>query len=248
MNEQEQTAVVSDKPLRRAVAIRHVPLEDLGLLAPLLAERGFRVEYVEAGLDPIDADRTTAADLLVVLGGPIGVGDVERYPWLADEIGAVARRLGRGAPTLGICLGAQIIAAASGAPVTPTGRVEIGYAPLTLTAAGADSVLAGLGETPVLHWHGDQFAVPSGAVRLAETPGFPNQAFAAGPRVLGLQFHLEADHRRIESWLVGHAHELAARDIDSRGLRADAHTYGPELAARGTAVFSAWIDGWEQVS
>ena len=231
---------------RTAVAIRHVPFEDLGVLAPLLAERGFAVQYVEAGLDPIDPDRIVAADLLVVLGGPIGVGDVERYPFLAEEIGAIARRLGRGAPILGICLGAQLIAAASGAPVTPTGRVEIGYAPLTLTPDGVGSVLSELSDTPVLHWHGDQFAVPADADRLAQTPGFPNQAFAAGPRVLGLQFHLEADHRRIESWLIGHAHELAAHDIDPRRLRADAHTYGPELAARGRAVVDAWINGWQR--
>ena len=83
--------------------------------------------------------------------------------------------------TLGICLGAQLMAQALGAGVSATGRVEIGYAPLKLTTAGRSSVLRHLDRVPVLHWHGDQFDIPAGAERLAETSGFPNQAFARTP-------------------------------------------------------------------
>ncbi|WP_207770578.1 glutamine amidotransferase [Frankia canadensis] len=224
------------------VAVRHVPFEDLGILGPLLEARGYRARYVDAGVDAITDAELLAADLVIVLGGPVGVGDVCQYPFLGDEIRAVGARLERGRPTLGVCLGAQIIAHALGAEVTPTGRVEIGYSPLTFTPAGQGSVLAALGDGPVLHWHGDQFAIPPGADRLAETPGFPNQAFTAGPSVLGLQFHLEADHTQIERWLIGHAHELATHGLDPRELRADAHRHGPHLAARARAVFHAWLD------
>ena len=94
----------------------------------------------------------------------------------------------------------------------------------------------------MLHWHGDQFGIPEGATRLAETPGFPNQAFAVGDTVLALQFHLEADHTRIESWLVGHAHELAAAGIDPQRLRTDAAAFGPGLARAATRVIDAWLD------
>lgn len=229
-----------------AVAIRHVPFEDLGILEPLLRERGYTVRYVDAGVEPMGFALADAR-LLVVLGGPIGVGDIEDYPFLGDEIGLIRSALDRGRSVLGVCLGAQLLAAALGARVAPTGRAEIGYAPLALTPEGAESVLAPLDGAPVLHWHGDQFDIPDGALRLAETPGFPNQVFSAGPRVLGLQFHLEADPARIESWLIGHAHELATRGIAPEAIREDARRHGPELAERGRRVLAAWLDGIAQV-
>lgn len=229
--------------MKRALAVRHVPFEDLGVLAPLLRERGYDVGYRDAGIDDLDAGEFTDADLLVVLGGPIGVYQTGAYPFLAAEQAAIAARLDAGGPTLGICLGAQLIAAVLGAPVTATGRTEIGYAPLTLTAAGRASALGPLDGVPVLHWHGDEFAIPAGAERLAETPGFPNQAFTLGDAVLGLQFHLEADHTRIERWLVGHAHELATAGLDPARIRADAAAHGPHLAALSATVVGDWLDG-----
>ena len=225
-----------------AVAVRHVAFEDLGLLRSLLVDRGYEVLEVDATAGALCVADLVDADLLVVLGGPVGVGDLEVHPFLGDERRALRSRLDDDRPTLGVCLGAQLLASAAGAEVSPTGRVEIGFAPVSLTPAGLESVLAGLGDVPVLHWHADQFEIPVGADRLAETTGFPNQAFGIGPNQLGLQFHLEVDHRRIEAWLVGHAHELATNGIDPRSLRADAGRIGPLLAARAEAVLSAWLD------
>ena len=229
------------------VAIRHVAFEDLGLLGPLLEERGYRTRYLDAGVDAITPEELLRPDLLVVLGGPIGVYETAAYPFLAAEKQAISARLGAVLPTLGVCLGAQLIADVLGAEVTATGRKEIGYAPLTLTAAGRTSLLAPLDGVPVLHWHGDQFAIPAGALRLASTPGFPNQAFSLGPGVLGLQFHLEADHSQLERWLIGHAHELATAGIDPAGIRADAAKHGPFLAAAATQVLTSWLDEVEQL-
>jgi GMP synthase (glutamine-hydrolysing) len=220
-----------------------VLFEDLGLLDELLTQRGYEVAYLEAGVDPLTPALALEPELLVVLGGPIGVGDVERYPFLADEIAAIGARLDAGAPTLGICLGAQLMAAALGAEVAPTGRMELGFAPLTLTDAGRDSALAELDGVPVLHWHGDAFAIPEGAVRLAETPGFPNQAFARGSAALALQFHPEVDPARLERWLIGHAGELAGADVDPRALRSDAAAHGEALTAAGGRMFGRWLDG-----
>lgn len=225
-----------------AVAVRHVPFEDLGILAPLLESRGYAIEYLEAGIDPVGADALTRADVAVVLGGPVGVYETDAYPFLVDELDAVGERLRAGRPTLGVCLGAQLMARALGAQVGPTGRKEIGFSPITLTPEGRRSVLAPLEGVPVLHWHGDQFGIPEGALRLAETPGFPNQAFACGDAVLGLQFHVEADWRRIEQWLVGHANELAGAGVDPRRIRADAAVHGPGLARIATGVLDAWLD------
>ncbi|WP_017627585.1 glutamine amidotransferase [Nocardiopsis chromatogenes] len=233
---------MSTTPPRTAVALRHLAFEDLGILAPLLERRGYRVSYLDAGVDPLDRDAVQGADLLVVLGGPVGAYETDTYPYLAEETEALARRLEAGAPTLGVCLGAQLMALAAGADVTATGRKEIGYSPLALTAAGEASPLKHLAGSPVLHWHGDRFEIPEGAERLAETPGFPNQAFSLGRSALGLQFHLEADHTRIEQWLIGHANELAAAGLDPRTIRADAATYGPALAEAAEAVFGAWLD------
>ena len=106
--------------------------------------------------------RLLAPDLLIVLGGPIGVYETETYPFIADEIAAIAARLAADKPMLGICLGAQMMAAALGARVAPGPVKEIGWAPLHLTAAGEKSVLAPLGATPVLHWHGDNCELPAG--------------------------------------------------------------------------------------
>lgn len=226
-----------------ALVVRHVVFEDLGLLRDVLTERGYRIRYLEAGQDEIDSDALVAADLVVVLGGPIGVGDAERYPFLTPEINAIRARVEADRPTLGVCLGAQLMAAALGAAVAPTGRVEIGFSPLALTKEGAASALVGLADVPVLHWHGDQFEIPAGAERLAETPGFPNQAFAVGPNLLGLQFHLEVDPQMVETWLIANAYELAIHELDPREIRADALALTPRLTAAARTVVGGWLDG-----
>ena len=224
--------------------------EDAGLLAPPLIERGYRIRVIEPGVDDPGPGGVLSeaddSDLLIVLGGPIGVGDAAGYPFLVDETAALREWIDAGRPVLGICLGAQLIAAALGARVRPTGRKEIGFSELELTDEGSRSVLAPLAGVDVLHWHGDEFLVPDGAALLASTPGFPNQAFAVGgptgDRVLALQFHLEVECGLIERWLIGHAGELAASGIDPQAIRDDAATARPALEAAAAAVFSRWLD------
>jgi GMP synthase (glutamine-hydrolysing) len=224
------------------LAIRHVPFEDLGLLAPLLAERKHDVRYVEAPTADLGAIDPLAADLLVVLGGPIGVYENDRYPFLDAEIALLTQRLGAGRPTLGICLGSQLMAKALGARVYPSGVKEIGWAPLALTAEGTESCLRHLAEVAVLHWHGDTFDLPAGAVRLASTAVFENQAFSVGRHALGLQFHAEAAGRPLEAWFVGHACEIAATSgLGVPQLRADTLRSSPGLERHGRACFHEWL-------
>jgi nitrilase len=228
---------------RTAVAIRHVEFEDLGLLAPLLAHHGFATSYLDAPANDGAWHSARDADLLVVLGGPLGVADTDAYPFLRTELELIGERLAGDRPTLGICLGAQLLALASGGSVTPGAEAEIGYAPVTLTNAARNSVLEPLRSIPVLHWHGDVISTPPDLPPLASTPLCENQAFARWPNVLGLQFHLEADSTSLERWLVGHTYELAARGVSVAGLREDASTYAAQLALRGRQVFDTWLSG-----
>ena len=173
---------------KSCLAVRHVAFEDLGLLGPLVSARNYDIRYHDAGIERFDAGTLIASDLVIVLGGPIGVYECEIYPFVTDEIAAVAARLRANKPILGICLGAQMMAGALGARVAPGPVKEIGYAPLTLTAAGRSSVLAPLGASPVLHWHGDNCDLPDGCECLASTTHCLVQAFSRTPTQLALQF------------------------------------------------------------
>jgi GMP synthase (glutamine-hydrolysing) len=227
---------------RSCLAVRHVAFEDLGLLGPLVSARGYDVRYHDAGIERFDAGILLESDLVIVLGGPIGVYECETYPFITDEIAAVAARLDAKKPILGICLGAQMMAAALGARVAPGPVKEIGYAPLTLTEPGRSSVLAPLGTSPVLHWHGDNCELPAGCECLASTPHCPVQAFSRTPAQLALQFHLETEPARFEAWLVGHTVELGKAGLDPRKLREEARKSGPALREIGSKVLSTWLD------
>jgi len=226
---------------RQACVIRHLAFEDLGTLAPVLAAAGFDLTVMDAGVDEL-FEPMVRSDLLVVLGGPIGVYEEDRYPFLADERRALTQRLRAGLPTLGICLGAQLMAAALGARVFPGAAKEIGWSALQLTPAGAASCLGKLEGQPVLHWHGDTFDLPAGSERLASTELYPNQAFALGPNVLALQFHPEVDARRFEQWLIGHAGELSAAAIDVARLRAQVKQGGAALRSASTSMLGHWLE------
>src|SRR5258708_33364581 len=138
---------------KACLAVRPFAFEDFGFLGPLAAARGYDVRYPDAGIERFDSDTLIAPDLVIVLGGPIGVYEADAYPFIAGEIAAIAARIAADKPILGICLGAQMMAAALGARVAPGPVKEIGWAPLTLTAAGAASVLAPLGGSAALAFH-----------------------------------------------------------------------------------------------
>jgi GMP synthase (glutamine-hydrolysing) len=225
----------------QACIIRHIAFESLGTFAPVLAGAGFDLTVMDAGVDEV-FDPILRSDMVVVLGGPIGVYEQERYPFLGDELRALGRRLREGRPTLGICLGAQLMAAALGARVYPGPHKEIGVSGIELTEAGQASCLAPLAGQPVLHWHGDTFDLPEHALRLASTGAYENQAFSLGRNVLGLQFHPEVDPLRFEQWLIGHSGELAAADVDVGKLRASMKSAGSALHVAGVSMLGHWLE------
>ena len=228
-------------PCMRCIAIRPVAFEDLGTFEPVLREHGFDVEYRQPCVDTLDPQSWLQAELLVLLGGPVSVYEQDRYPWLRQLIDGTQRRLALDLPTLGVCLGAQLMAAALRGDVHPGRAREIGWGGVNLTESGHASALRHLDGMPVLHWHGDVFELPDGAERLAWTDVTPNQAFARGPNVLALQLHAEADASRIESWLIGHAGELAREGLSPETLRQDSVRLGAQAALAGQAMLRDWL-------
>jgi GMP synthase (glutamine-hydrolysing) len=213
----------------------------MGSFAQPLIEAGYDIRYLDAGMDDLSAIDPLAPELLCVLGGPIGAYEETLYPFVADEIALLKTRLAAKRPTLGLCLGAQMMARALGAAVYKGRAREIGFLALTLTDAGRNGLLAGYDDVAVLHWHGDVFDLPPGAERLASTRDCDNQAFALGNYGLGYQCHPEAQPEGFERWLVGHACELAGAGLSPVALRQDMTRHGPRLKALGQAMLRNWL-------
>jgi GMP synthase (glutamine-hydrolysing) len=231
--------------MRTCLALRHLAFEDLGILVSILQQRGFDTRYLDAGVDRLERAEFEGADLLVVLGGPIGVYQDKAYPFLADELAVISRRLDLLRPTFGICLGAQLMARALGSNVAPGPAKEIGMAPVELTPAGRESPLRYLENIRVLHWHGDNFDLPPACENLAATIHCRFQAFRKGPNLLGIQFHIEVDPGRIETWLIGHTVELGKAKIEPSSIREQMARHGEMLQRTGGRIFNEWLDNVE---
>ncbi|MDJ0617473.1 MAG: glutamine amidotransferase [Calothrix sp. MO_192.B10] len=231
--------------MQQAIVIQHVPFEDLGTLHPVLKQRGYQISYQQAGVDDLSLIETTQADLLIVLGGPIGVYEEEEYPFIKDELKLLEQRLAKKLPTLGICLGSQLIARALGAKVYPGHGKEIGWSNLQLSQMGKNSCLRHLEtkETSVLHWHGDTFELPDQAILLASSQQYQNQAFSWGKNCLGLQFHPEITAKGLERWFIGHACEIAStHGISVSQLRTDTMLYAHALESSAIDLWNEWLD------
>jgi GMP synthase (glutamine-hydrolysing) len=229
--------------MKTAIAIRHVAFEDLGTFEDVLRAQEYEIRYLEAGREDLSRVDALEPALLVLLGGPIGANEDDRYPFLSDEIRIAERRLSSGCPLLGICLGAQVMARALGSRVYPGRAKEIGWSPLSLTEAGLSGPAAHLSseQTNMLHWHGDTFDLPPGATLLASTPLTQNQVYAWGDGALAFQCHPEVRAGFIERWLVGHACELALAGIPPPALREATAKYGPALEVQGRKCLEQWL-------
>jgi GMP synthase-like glutamine amidotransferase len=219
--------------------LQHVAMEGPARIAAVAEELGLGVQIHRLHEGAPVPKSVATGDVLVVMGGSMGVGDVgdRRWPFLAAEAELLSTVLPRGTAVIGVCLGAQLMAHALGAKVypamvgdPPVRHREVGWGAITFTASSADepSLLGMEDSEVVLHWHGDTFDLPEGAVRLASTLPCPNQMFRYGRRAFALQFHVEIEAPEVERW--------AREDADF--VRA---ANGPAGAARILADTARWM-------
>ena len=229
--------------MSRVCVLTHTEPETPGLIGECLAKRGASMDTVRgyagdpvpSGIDPWDA--------LLVMGGPMGVYEQDRYPFLSDEIALIRDALRAEKPVLGVCLGSQLVAAALGAKVAPA-RKEIGWHPIALTdAAAEDTLWRGVDRSIVVfHWHGDAFEVPPGAVLLASSEVTPYQAFRHGRSAYGLLFHMEMDESMVRAMVESFGDELEEAGADREQVLARAPDAVRAMRRVGSLVFDRWAD------
>ena len=191
--------------------LQHVPFEGVGAIADWVAAHGHSLSGTQMALSP--PPQTIAFDFLVIMGGPMNIYEEREYPWLRQEKALISAALAEGKLVLGICLGAQLLADALGGPVTRGAQPEIGWYPVELTEASRGSVVfRRLPERfTALHWHGDTFAIPPGAIHAASAAACANQAFEhVGGRAGGIQFHLEETRASLAALVDEARDELVA--------------------------------------
>lgn len=228
--------------MKSALIIRHVPYEGIAGYRQPIEAAGFTVDRIDV-TDPefpnVDLSRP---DLLIMMGGPMGVYETEQYPWIACQLRRLAERLAADRPTLGVCLGAQMIAAALGARVYPGPVKEVGFHPTITTEGGALSPLRHVHDVPVLHWHGDTFDLPEGVELLASSHVYDHQAFRRGANILALQFHAEmGEDPRFDAWMEEWPESVIEAGRDIAGMRADHDSLGPLAVQAGRRMIAEWL-------
>ncbi|MFQ5998980.1 MAG: type 1 glutamine amidotransferase, partial [Candidatus Bathyarchaeia archaeon] len=203
-----------------------------------------RVELDEGEPIPIKRD----FDAIIAMGGPMSVNDEKEFPWLLDEKRLISEAVRDDVPFYGVCLGVQLLASSLGARVYAGPKPEVGLLPVELTkAALADPILDGLPtKLLTLQWHGDTFDIPKGAVRLARSPAYPNQAFRWGKRAYGLQFHLEVSTDMANKWATIPAYaEYLDRVLgpgSHKNLVEELDRKAKEMHGYGRRIFERWLD------
>jgi GMP synthase (glutamine-hydrolysing) len=224
--------------------LQHVACEDLGTIENALASRGVAAHYVRsfAG-EPAPQGMDDAAGL-IVMGGPMGVYDQPRYPYLREEMKLIEEALKKEKPILGVCLGSQLLAAGLGAEVKPGKAKEIGWRPITLLAAAQGDALWRGVESPCMayHWHGDIFDLPGGAASLARSALTECQAFRYGINAYGFLFHMEVTPAIISAMVETFATELLEEGIDGHSLIIQSREHLARLQTVGHGVFHRWAD------
>ncbi len=228
--------------MKRALIIRHVPHEGVAGFREPIEAAGYHVDRIDVA-DPAFATLDLRKpDLLIMMGGPMGVYEQDRHPWIACQLRRLAVRLDADRPTLGVCFGAQMIAAALGSRVFPGPVKELGFHPVAVHDSAAANPLQHIAQVPILHWHGDTFTLPENTESLASSHVYEQQAFRRGRNLLALQFHAEmGEDERFESWLEQWPDAVIEAGHDEAALRAAHAELGPHAVAAGRAMIAEWL-------
>lgn len=230
--------------MSEVLVFQHDPFEDLGFFAEVLQkqEADYRVVRLFHGEMPAEDLENVGA--LIVLGGPMRVDEEATFPFLRWEKRIIRAAIDEAVPILGVCFGAHLIAAALGTRVFHGAVKEIGWSPISITPHGqVDSLLGYLPEiATVFQWHSDGFDLPAGAIRLASSTHYSNQAFRVGKTIYGLQFHLEVTPRMIERWIDERSKDLAlAPYVLPDKILSDTHNHAPTLKYYGERFLTEFI-------
>lgn len=221
--------------------LQHVRPEPPAMISDVLSAHDLSIRTVRVHRgEPVP--KTLEADGLVVLGGPMGIADIDERPHLRSECGLIEEAVRYGVPLLGVCLGSQLLAHVLGGDVQPAPDKEIGWKEVTLKGdAEEDALFQGVDNSfSAFHWHGDAFALPDGAVSLARTAQTAHQAFRYGARAYGLLFHLEVTPKTVAWMTKAFQDELSDEGLDGAAIRRDAMSYEPEIRSLAETVFGRW--------
>ena len=228
--------------MKEIIVLQHIACEGPGMVAEALKQKSFTIRIIRSDEGQDVPKEIGQAAGLVVMGGPMGVYEEAKYPFLTAEMKLIKNAVKAGKPVLGICLGSQLIAKALGAQVKKGPKKEIGWYPVRLSAAGAADPVMGKApcEFMALHWHGDIFDLPPGAEPLASSDFTAHQAFRVGQNVYGILFHMEITAPMLREWTKNFSDELVAESLNGTPILAEAETHLEALHAVGRAVFGAW--------
>jgi GMP synthase (glutamine-hydrolysing) len=234
--------------MRKLLVFQHVPFEPLGTLNAQFKEAGFRIRYANFDRKPGTEVTVSRYHGLVVLGGPMSADQADRHSHLEYEKDVIRTAVDRGLPVLGICLGAQLIAASFGGKTLRGKAPEFGWVDVEATPAGREDPLFAHfdGREKIFQWHADTFTLPHGFVQLADSANCAHQAFRLHEQVYGLQFHLEADRALIARWLSSAQHLKGrnGRELELNPSRVLAETdrFVPRAAKLARALFGEFIE------